>query len=504
MAVTITRRRAIGFDGGGQLILVLDFGSQYSRLIARRIREQRVYCEVLPHDAAWSEIQSRTPKGIVLSGGPASAYDEDAPRCVPEVFTSDIPVLGICYGLQLMALELGGATEPASHREYGPANISITQTSGLFAGLPDELAVWMSHADRVTQLPDGFFSIAESTNSPYAAITDGHLLTAIQFHPEVKHTPRGGDILRNFAVGMCQDDPSWTPGNFIAESIVAIRKQVGRDRVICALSGGVDSAVAAVLLATAIGDQLTCVFVDTGLLRSREAEELTETFTTIIPSQTIRVDASDRFLAKLAGVVDPEDKRHAIGHEFIEVFSDEARKLGEIRFLAQGTLYPDVIESTSHDTHGAAKIKTHHNVGGLPPDLKFELVEPLRYLFKDEVRAVGRELGLPEVIVGRQPFPGPGLAVRIIGEVTATRLEVLRAADQIVDQEVRSGGWYDRVWQSFAVLTPVQTVGVMGDGRTYSNVIGIRAVTSEDAMTADWARLPYEILGTISNRIVNE
>jgi GMP synthase (glutamine-hydrolysing) len=486
------------------MILVLDFGAQYSRLISRRIREQRVYCEILPHTASWSEIERHKPEGIVLSGGPASVYEEGAPRCAPEIFTSGIPLLGICYGLQLIALEMGGSIAPAIRREYGPATLRVREEDGLFRGLPDQLQVWMSHGDRVERLPSGFRAIAETDNSPCAAFVNDRGVAGIQFHPEVAHTPLGGKILKNFALSMCHAQPTWVPGNFIQESIEQIGDTVGKERVICALSGGVDSTVAAVLLAQAIGDQLTCVFVDTGLLRQDESKELTDMFTAVIPAPVVAVDAGDRFLSRLEGLTEPEAKRHAVGHEFIRVFADEARKLGDVKFLAQGTLYPDVIESTSHDTHASAKIKTHHNVGGLPSDLQFKLIEPLRYLFKDEVRKVGLELGIPERVVQRQPFPGPGLAVRIIGEVTPERLAILRKAEAIVDAEIRRDGWYKRLWQAFAVLTPVQTVGVMGDGRTYSNVVGIRAVTSEDAMTADWARLPHEMLAAISNRIVNE
>ena len=499
-----------GYEGGRappvkrRAIAVLDFGSQYSRLIARRIREQNVYCEILPSDAPRTAVRDLDLAGIVLSGGPASVYEEGAPQAPAWVFDAGVPVLGICYGMQLIAHQLGGQVAQTAEREYGFAVIHRNDTSVLFDGLDAEIPVWMSHADRIDQLPPGFRAVAYSENSPIAAMANDAGIFGIQFHPEVAHTPQGAEMLRNFAYKVCGLTGSWTPGNFVAETLRNIREQVGDGKVICALSGGVDSAVTAKLVHEAVGDQLTCIFVNNGLLRREEPERVREVFARNLGLNLIYVDATERFLTALAGVDDPELKRKLIGNEFINVFEERAGVLGEVDFLAQGTLYPDVIESQTPESTASHKIKTHHNVGGLPERMRLKLVEPLRYLFKDEVRLAGAELGLPPEILNRQPFPGPGLAIRVIGDVTYDKLEVLRAADWIVMDEIKRDGLYDKLWQSFAVLTDTRTVGVMGDQRTYQHAVALRAVTSEDAMTADWARLPYETLARISSRIVNE
>jgi GMP synthase (glutamine-hydrolysing) len=494
-------------------VAILDFGSQFAQLIARRVRELDVYSELLPHDTTYEELERRGTRAIILSGGPMSVYDADAPRPDPAIWSGRIPVLGICYGAQMMAHELGGDVLPTDRREYGPASVTITDSDGLFRGIDRQQPVWMSHGDSITRLPDGFRATAETDSTAFAGLAAPERgLYGIQFHPEVVHTPSGRDVLRNFVVNIAGLAQTWTAANFIDTTVAGIRERVdqhaaetGSDGlVICALSGGVDSAVAAALVHRAVGDRLTCIYVDHGLMRKKESELLRVTFERDLGMNLVMVEARGRFLDRLAGVEDPEQKRKIIGDEFIRVFEEEAAKLGRIDFLTQGTLYPDVIESATSETKTAQKIKTHHNVGGLPADLRFQLIEPLRYLFKDEVRKVGLELGLPEAMVQRQPFPGPGLAIRIIGEVTAERLDTLRDADWIVIDEIKAAGLYRSLWQSFAILTPVRSVGVMGDGRTYANVVAIRAVTSEDGMTADWAKLPYDVLGKISSRIVNE
>jgi GMP synthase (glutamine-hydrolysing) len=583
-------------SGARETVIILDFGSQYSMLIARRVRECHVYCELVPHDAPWEQVERLNPRGFILSGGPASVYDEGAPQAPAYVFESGLPVLGICYGMQLLAHQLGGKVSPSTHREYGHAVIRWADDVGahhdapLRDGLPPSIPVWMSHGDRITELPPGFRALAHSDSSPYAVMANDRGLIGLQFHPEVVHTPHGKQLLENFLLRVCGCRGDWTAGNFIADSILRIREQIGDGRVICALSGGVDSAVTAALVHRAIGDQLTCIFVNNGLLRREEPERVVDTFHRHLKLNLIHTDATDRFLDRLAGVTDPEEKRRIVGETFIRVFEEESDKLrsghlapngddttrrdapkarlgagagsgagGRVDFIAQGTTYPDVIESggasgaqapnsggqavagdnssfgdngsptndpsspeqqlsltggksptqhsalgTQHSSRVAATIKTHHNVGGLPKEMTFELVEPLRYLFKDEVRQVGLALGLPEEIVFRQPFPGPGLAIRIIGDVTRDKLDTLRACDWIVMDEVKSAAMYRDLWQAFAVLTDSRSVGVMGDYRTYGHVVAIRAVTAEDAMTADWARLPYDLLARIANRIVNE
>jgi GMP synthase (glutamine-hydrolysing) len=484
-------------------VLVLDLGGQYAQLIARRVRECRVYSELVGHGVTASQVRARNPHALILSGGPASVYADDAPRVDPGLFDLGIPVLGICYGAQLLALDLGGTVERTGISEFGKTELAASP-SELFAGLPEEQTVWMSHRDTVTAPPLGARVVAASPSTPVAAFEEPKRhVYGVQFHPEVVHTPHGNDLLKNFLYGVAGAPSTWTPAAVIEEQVERIRTAVGRERVLCALSGGVDSAVAALLVHKAVGDQLTCVFVDHGLLRENEAEQVVETFGGHFRVPLVHVEAQERFLSRLAGVEDPEEKRKIVGEEFIRVFEEEARKLGDVRFLVQGTLYSDVIESGGDD-EVAAKIKSHHNVGGLPADMRMQLVEPLRLLFKDEVRRVGEELGLPERMVWRQPFPGPGLAIRIIGAVTAERLAILRSADAILQEEIRRAGLYRDLWQSFAVLPAIRSVGVQGDERTYAYPIVIRAVTSEDAMTADWARLPYDLLETISSRIINE
>lgn len=489
-------------DPGPRPVLVVDLGAQYAQLIARRVRECHVYSEIVPFDISMAELKARRPAGIVLSGGPASVYEQGAPVIDPEVFSLGVPVLGICYGQQLMAEALGGEVRATGLREYGGTDLTVDEPGVLLADLPAQQSVWMSHSDTVVRAPEGFRVNAHTPSTPVAAMEDReHGLFGVQFHPEVAHTPRGHDIMRRFLYDGCGLLPDWTPANVIERSVARIREQVGAEQVLCGLSGGVDSAVAALLVHKAIGARLTCVFVDTGLLRDGEPDQVEDTFARHFQVPLVHVKAADRFLARLARVTDPEEKRKAIGEEFIRVFEEASMPAGA-RFLVQGTLYPDVIESGSRT---AATIKSHHNVGGLPQDMDLELVEPLRDLFKDEVRRVGEELGLPEEIVWRQPFPGPGLAVRIVGEVTGERVAIVRGADRIVNEEVRRAGLARGVWQAFAVLlADVRSVGVMGDGRTYEYPVVVRAVTSEDAMTADWARLPHELLDRISSRVIAE
>ncbi|MEJ5253848.1 MAG: glutamine-hydrolyzing GMP synthase [Acidimicrobiales bacterium] len=483
-------------------VLVVDFGAQYAQLIARRVREAHVYSEIVPHTITADEVAARGPAGIILSGGPKSVHVEGAPRLDPGVYELGVPILGICYGAQLIALQLGGEVANTGQGEYGRTDLEVLNEGVLFADLPPFQSVWMSHFDSITRAPSGFEITAMTAAVPAAAFEDvDRNIYGVQFHPEVAHTPHGQEILKHFLYDACDAMPTWTMTSIIETSVEAIREQVGSGRAICGLSGGVDSAVAAALVHKAIGHQLTCVFVDTGLMREGEGEQVVDTFRRHQGIELIHVRAADRFFERLAGVTDPEEKRKAIGELFIRVFEDAAGGIEDARFLVQGTLYPDVIES---GTSEAARIKSHHNVGGLPDDMDFELVEPLRNLFKDEVRRVGEELGLPEEIVWRQPFPGPGLAVRIIGEVTPEKVAILQRADAIVREEIRKAGLEREIWQAFAVLPDIRSVGVMGDERTYAHPVIVRAVTSEDAMTADWARLPYDLLERLSNRIINE
>ena len=492
-------------------IVILDFGSQYTQLIARRIREQNVFSVVLPCSASVAEIQSHHPLGLILSGGPCSVYDTDAPPADPGMLALGLPILGICYGLQFLTHHLGGKVRPADKREYGPAHVTVVdgQEGPLFAGLPSTLDVWMSHGDEALELPPGFSLTARTANAVAGIADPARKMWAIQFHPEVHHTPQGTELLRNFLFRICHAEPNWTSAQFIQATVSAIREQVGDGHALCALSGGVDSSVAAVLVERAIGDRLTCVFVNNGVLRKNEFLQVQSNMRDKLGLRLVAVDAAERFLARLAGVTDPETKRKIIGNEFIEVFDDEAKRILEgvhgnaVTWLVQGTLYPDVIESSS--VKGPSQtIKSHHNVGGLPATMKLKLIEPLRDLFKDEVRRIGRDLGMPPEILERQPFPGPGLAVRILGEVTSSRVALLQEADDIVVREIKAAGLYQQIWQSFAVLLPVKSVGVMGDQRTYAYTCAIRAVHSEDGMTADWVPLPYDLLKKISSRIVNE
>ncbi|RJP47364.1 MAG: glutamine-hydrolyzing GMP synthase [Anaerolineaceae bacterium] len=490
-------------------LAILDFGSQYAQLIARRVREAQIYCELFPWDAPPEQILSIQPKGFILSGGPRSVYEEGAPFIQKFILESGLPILGICYGMQALTHALGGQVDPSAQREYGPAEIELISQGGMTPPLLEKLSrVWMSHGDRITRMPDGFAALAKSGNSPFAAMGDFQRnYFGVQFHPEVHHTPNGIELLRHFATDICRVQADWTPASIIEEAVTRVRAQVGGARVLAAVSGGVDSSVAAALVHKAIGDQLICVFVDTGLLRKNEGEQVASAFREHLHSELIAVDAADDFLDALKGVEEPEQKRRIVGEKFIRIFEQQAKQVGQPKFLVQGTIYPDVVESSAPDRSKAQKIKSHHNVGGLPEDMQFELVEPLRYLFKDEVRAVGEALGLPESLVWRQPFPGPGLTVRCLGEVTRERVERLRAADAILIEELSKAGFLGKgadTSQAFVVLLPVRSVGVMGDQRTYQEAAAIRAVTTEDFMTADWARLPHDLLARVANRIVNE
>jgi GMP synthase (glutamine-hydrolysing) len=490
----------------GEAVVILDYGAQYARLIARRVRELGVYCELVPWDAPPERVLTLEPKGIILSGGPASVYEEGAPSLPGYVLEIGVPILGICYGMQLLAHHLGGGVGLSRRREFGPAKLTTDAPDDpLVVGLPSPMTVWMSHGDRIERLPPDFVSLAHTANSAIAVMGDGERrIYGVQFHPEVVHTPLGREVLANFLFRVCQLQGDWRPENFVPWTVENLRRRIGEGRVLCALSGGVDSAVTAALIHRAAGDHLTCIFVNHGFLRRGEPEQVVETFQRHMGMNLVAVNSTERFLERLRGVVDPEEKRRRIGEEFVRVFEEEAGELGRVDYLGQGTIYPDVIESGSSEEHPAARIKAHHNVAGLPVDMVLQLVEPLRYLFKDEVRAVGRELGLPEEIVGRHPFPGPGLAVRIVGEVTGERLETVRQADAIMIEEIGRAGLSGQIAQAFAVLTPLKSTGVMGDGRTYQDMVALRAVTTQDFMTADWARFPPEVLAHISNRIVNE